>query len=157
MISGVFQKQIGQDWGANVWDLGIKKEFGAGPDLEQSILLVISFLNNQQLLRMNFQGFGKQGVHLKSHTQEFFFVVFKGIFQELGQHYRVEALGYEIPPGDHDTVMLLVLIVKFIEEVKEGFKIIDFFFGQFLVFIIQVLFCEATNLNVCYGLINGME
>ena len=62
-----------------------------------------------------------------------------------------------MPPGEKDTFMLLVLIVQYIEEVKKGFKIRYFFFGQFLVFILQVLFCEATNLNVCNGLMNGID
>ena len=118
------------------------------PDLDQGVL-VISFLNSQQLLWLDVLSVGEQGVHLKSHSQEVIFVVFKGMFEELSQHDPIEAVIYEMPPGKNNIVMVFVLIVKFIEEVKKGFKITYFLFGQLLVFIIQVFFCEATTLNDC--------
>ena len=128
--------------------MGVQKEFVVRPDLDQGVL-VISFLNSQQLLWLDVLSVGEQGVHFKSHSQEVIFVVFKGMFEELSQHDPIEAVIYEMPPGENNIVMVFVLIVKFIEEVKKGFKITYFLFGQLLVFIIQVFFCEATTLNDC--------
>ena len=126
------------------------------PDLDQGVL-VISLLNSQQLLWLDVLGVGKQGVHFKSRSQEVIFVVFKGMFEELSQHDPIEAVIYEMPPGKNNIVMVFVLIVKFIEEVKKGFKITYFLFGQLLVLIIQVFFCEATTLNDCKGKIDGID
>ena len=136
--------------------MGVQEEFGTRPHLEQGIIIV-SFLNSQQLKRLNLRGVCKYGVHFKSHSQEVLFVIVKGIFEELSQHDPVEAEFDQMPPGENDIVMIFILIVQLVEEVKEGFKIIYLFLGQLLLFIHQIIFFEATTLNDCNGVSHGID